>query len=1020
MRAHSRTRSTLALLAGGFFVLACSAHAEDGSWSNIGPDGGTVYDLEIDPGVPSTMYALAPTGVYKSENSGASWARSSEGLPGYRIISSELIIDADQPATIYRHDVASSLFRSEDGGANWIEVFTTGYPLRFWRVLDVPGEVGSLLAVGDYNLDHPVHLYRSSDRGASFTPIGAGLPAGIQVESIVVDPTNPQHILVGMARVDPPQAQPASIFESVDGGVTFTPSYYDDPSSGIDAESIRGIYFAGNGRVIACAGSRLVINDANGASGAWKMTDYYPTTGLHLAFVHPLNHSVLYTLDEHMRRLTIGNTALNPVPVSAVDVSNGLSANPTVTSTITGQVNTPGIYRLVADPTFPASGSRLYVATEGAGVMGTLDGGDGVGSGFSFWSNANLNNGLRGVRIAPVAAHPQNVGRLYAGHYSDYSNATTALSGSTNGGANWSPLQSGLALASVHEIAIDPTTTGSPGTTRLYAAGLSMPHGFSSIGLFRSNTGGATWTALNGDFVPSNTPPDFGYGFYGGLREFAFDPRACSSLPYDPQGPLCSNGPLTGFLVAGTGRCSGIAPARQCVDRLLHSNDGGSSYQALDANPGFTSSLHFADAGVLKYIRSLTPSAILLDPANSERMFVPLASSVNDLNLADAFSPDAPSGVMYSEDGGATWSARSTGLPKGIAGYSDGTPIYWTQLSASVSTGAIHPVDGDTLWVAAEGPAWASLFKTMDGGLSWLQSANGLYGAFLRIRALTVDSGDPDVLYTTGLPSSTASGAVLRSEDGGATWSSISVGLPPIELHSLRIDPFNPARLYAGSDAGVWTLNQVPDFDGDGAPDATENNAPNSGDGNADGQADAAQRDVGSSVVIYRRRGLSGFFTTDIRSELSTPTLPGGCEQAKDVQGRFALEYGRDYVVALSNKVYSYPRDLVQIEILDCARALVDMRFHNADFENEYGWSFRFYGPDTPGSGTLGWHDFSTRATRNASDRWRLTLDANQFGSHRPVGDRILFIGGPACYDDRIFRSSLESAPDNGPPSCDH
>jgi hypothetical protein len=51
---------------------------------------------------------------------------------------------------------------------------------------------------------------------------------------------------------------------------------------------------------------------------------------------------------------------------------------------------------------------------------------------------------------------------------------------------------------------------------------------------------------------------------------------------------------------------------------------------------------------------------------------------------------------------------------------------------------------------------------------------------------------------------------------------------------------------------------------------------------------------------------------------------------------------------------------------------------------------------------------------------WRATLDANQFGSYRPVGDRILFVGGPACYDDRIFRNSLETPPDSGPPTCDH
>jgi hypothetical protein len=1006
------------------FALALAARAGNGSWSNIGPDGGTIYDLEIDPTAPSTMYALAPTGVYKSENGGASWTRSSEGLPGYRVVESELVIDVDQPTTIYRHDKDSVLYRSIDGGANWIEVFRPIYPQRTWSMHDVPGQVGSLLAVTLSNNDHPVHLYRSSDQGQTFTPTGAGLPVGIQIESIAVDPTNPQHILVGMERVDPPQAQPASIFESHDGGATFAPSYYDDPDSGIDAETVSGITFAGGGRVIARTGYKLAVNDSNGASGAWRMTTYFPPTLMRLLFVHPGNRDIVYLPDGQMKRLTIGSTALNPIPVTATTVSTGLSANPTVTSTITGQVNMPGLFRLIGDPTFPASGSRLYVATDGAGIMGTLDGGDGVTSGFSFWSNANLNSGLRGVRISPVAAHPQSPGRLFAGYPNDYPNATPAVYGSTNGGGNWSPLQNGLALAGVNEIAIDPTTTSGPGTTRLYAAGLSMAHGFSSIGLFRSNSGGATWSPLNGDFVASTTPPNYGYGFFDGLREFAFDPRACASLPYNPQGPLCSNGPLTGFLIGGTGRCSGIAPARDCSERLLRSSDGGSTYQALDGNPGFPSSHYFVDAGLLKYIRILSPSAILIDPSNSVRLFVPLASSVNDLNLNDAFSPDTPSGVLYSSDGGATWSARSEGLPRGIAGYSSGTPIYWTHLKTSIVTGAIHPTNGDTLWVAAETASWPTLYKTVNGGLSWTQSSNGLFGALGIIRVITVDSGDPDVIYATGNSSSASSGAVLRSDDGGASWRSISVGLPPIALYSLRIDPFNPARLYAGSDSGVWEMTQVPDDDGDGAPDATENNAPNNGDGNGDAQPDAAQREVGSTVVIFRRgdaqQGIGGFFTSDILTAQSTPTTTGGCAQARDVQARFALEFGRDYVVPLSSRSYRYPRDLSQFEIVDCSQALVDVTYHGADFVGEYGWSFRFYGPDSPGVGLNRWHDFTMRAEKAASNRWRLTLDAMQFGSYLAATDRIMFIGGPACYDDRVFRNSMETVPDTGPPTCDH
>ena len=167
--------------------------------------------------------------------------------------------------------------------------------------------------------------------------------------------------------------------------------------------------------------------------------------------------------------------------------------------------------------------------------------------------------------------------------------------------------------------------------------------------------------------------------------------------------------------------------------------------------------------------------------------------------------------------------------------------------------------------------------------------------------------------------------------------------------------------------------------------------------------------------------GTGGFFTSDVITELSTPTTAQGCKQAVDVQAVYAVQHGRDYLPG--GRYYKYPRDLVRFEVLDCSRAVVDVAFHNAAFNTEYGWSFRFRGPATPGAdGSIGWHDISARAARVAGSptKWRLTLDANQFGSYRPVGDNVMFVGGPACYDDRIFRNNMETDPDTGPPSCDH
>ena len=42
-------------------------------WTSLGPDGGGVRALAIDPQNPSTVYAVTFAGVFKSTNGGASW-----------------------------------------------------------------------------------------------------------------------------------------------------------------------------------------------------------------------------------------------------------------------------------------------------------------------------------------------------------------------------------------------------------------------------------------------------------------------------------------------------------------------------------------------------------------------------------------------------------------------------------------------------------------------------------------------------------------------------------------------------------------------------------------------------------------------------------------------------------------------------------------------------------------------------------------------------------------------------------
>lgn len=86
-----------------------------GTWVAIGPPGGKIYALAIDPSDTNIVYAGGVGGVFKSTNSGGSWSVS--GLD--RFIVHFLAISPARPDKLYASTPGGS-YSSTDKGAHWI------------------------------------------------------------------------------------------------------------------------------------------------------------------------------------------------------------------------------------------------------------------------------------------------------------------------------------------------------------------------------------------------------------------------------------------------------------------------------------------------------------------------------------------------------------------------------------------------------------------------------------------------------------------------------------------------------------------------------------------------------------------------------------------------------------------------------------------------------------------------------------------------------------------------------------
>jgi photosystem II stability/assembly factor-like uncharacterized protein len=219
-----------------------------------------------------------------------------------------------------------------------------------------------------------------------------------------------------------------------------------------------------------------------------------------------------------------------------------------------------------------------------------------------------------------------------------------------------------------------------------------------------------------------------------------------------------------------------------------------------------------------------------------------------------------------------------------------------------IRTAAIHPVNPQIIYAgAASGGVW----KTTNGGASWVALTD--QACSVNSGSIAIDPVNPELLYVgTGEPTQSSGFGLLRSFDGGLSWSEINgsgvlaptTGLLANQAYRLRID-----RATAGSTTGTTVLYAA----SNGLHRST-----NSGtswttvlgsfvtDVVADPQVSttwwAARVSAGANSGLYRStdNGLSWtlvhpFQTTVQRVQLAvTPAAPGKVWMVEVVSSRFA------------------------------------------------------------------------------------------------------------------------------------
>ncbi len=620
-------------------------------------------------------------------------------------------------------------------------------------------------------------------------------PFGGGVRSLAADPTNPNTLYAATAQ---------GIFRTTDGGSSWITLYTQEVTSNVAVDPAHpSTLYAG------ASGSILIKSTDGGASwtpsnsGLPFQQGFAPTS----VQIDPADPRRLLLV--HIQRLWRSVDAgaswqrvdLQPGSSQFLEVSAvAFAARPAGTAFA---ATAGGLYRssdggaswklaghglpveeVTAVAVAPSDPKTVY-ASSLSGVFRSVDGG------FS-WTRVTAD--VR-VAIAGLAVSPRSPRTLYG------ISAVQTLSRSTDGGAHWTALSG---VSDVTSVAFDraaPATVYA-GISHLHSF---VPHPFA--GVLRSDDGGASWTDRNQGItaIPVSSvavdpgQPDqlwaTGFTLFHSANRGVRWVRA--PTPQDKPGLVAVGASSVLFAIAP--HLEG--PHGPLFDLLWRTSDGGAAWSlslntdavlAFQIAPSDLSTAYAVGPGVFpseELFRS-TDDGAHWDPRTSsplpfnaaeELAVAPSSASVLYLwgFLRDPPTPQRSLALLRSDDGGATWTDVTAGLPA------------VTSLALAVDPGDPHTVYAGT----SEG-----IWKSTDGGGTWALAGSGLVHRTIN----QILSPLPGRLYAI-----VDGDRIFRSDDGGDTWRQWIRGLRTSAVSSLVADPSDPRRIYAATANGVWTLTET-------------------------------------------------------------------------------------------------------------------------------------------------------------------------------------------------------------------
>jgi photosystem II stability/assembly factor-like uncharacterized protein len=581
---------------------------------------------------------------------------------------------------------------------------------------------------------------------------------------------------------------------------------------------------------------------ANG--GLWKSTDFCQnwssvfdeqnTSSIGAVAIDPVNPETIYcgTGESNSLRSYYPGTGIYKSTNGGTNwIFSGLDSSYTIGNISINPLNNQEIYA--------AAGGWTRRKNSQRGIYKSNDGG------LTWQKRLYLSDSVGAI---DVKVDPQNPSKVFAAmwerqrreDYVKYGGRFSGMYVSTNSGNNWSQVSGGFPVndATMGRISFDISNSD---PNNLYA--LTAFTSGASRGLYKSTNGGVNWTNINSSAAQSSS-----YAWFN--RVCNVDPSNPNRLFCGGLQMEFSDNGGNSFGISGTSHVDQHAVAFSVSNPqyIVLGNDGGIDYSTNGgASWNESRSLPITQfyAGEIYYNN---PDRILGGTQDNGTIRTTAVTGewdeiyggdgfyclVDYSNPQNVYAASQFGGLGRSTNGGNSFLSATNGLDLTYTNWmtpyiidkNDPQTLYcgtykihkttdgmqsWTVISPDLTNGHVQSLGTITTVDVSKsnqdviycGTDDANVWVTTNSGSNWSKINNGLPQRWVTRVAVHPDSANVCYVTLSGYKVDSTGSHIFRTTDFGNVWTSISGNLPDAPINDVIIDPANTNSLIIGTDINV-------------------------------------------------------------------------------------------------------------------------------------------------------------------------------------------------------------------------